>query len=114
MPSLVFRLWVLLLTVLLQVGSWRAEASLHTSSMAVASGETGPRGPSHRDVGDVDAAEDSSEELSAVDDSLGADVVIGSVPGWVSAAESARWRPSVSGLPPGGPPLETPFKPPRA
>jgi hypothetical protein len=64
-------------------------------------------------VGDFDAAEDSSEELSAVDDSLGADVIFGNVSNWVSAADSARWRPCVSGLPPGGPPLETPFKPPR-
>ena len=108
MPSLVFRLWVLLLTVLLQVGSWRAEASLHADSAAT------QQDPSHqRSVGDFDAAEDSSEELSAVDDSMGADVVIGGVSNWVSAAHSARWRPCVSGLPPGGPPLETPFKPPR-
>ena len=107
MPSLVFRLWVLLLTVLLQVGSWRSEASLHTGSLAMS-----PQDSSQRSVGDFDAAEDSSEELS-VDDSMGTDVVIGGVPDWVNAAESTRWRPSVSGLPPGGPPRETPFKPPR-
>jgi hypothetical protein len=104
MPSLVFRLWVLVLAFLLQVGSWRAEASYQAS----ASGAQAPA------TGDFDVAEDSSEELSAVDDSLGTDILLGSVSDWFTPPASSPWFPWVDGLPKGGPPSDTPFKPPRA
>jgi hypothetical protein len=104
MPSLVFRLWVLLLACLIQVGSWRAEAS----SQASAAGAPPPA------FGDFDAAEDSSEELSAVDDSFGNDILVGGVSNWCTSPESGGYYPWIGGLPKGGPPSDTPFKPPRA
>jgi hypothetical protein len=105
MPSLVFRLWVLLLAVLVQVGSWHAEASSQASMVSAAL-------PA---MGDFDAPEDcsSSEELSATDDSFSGDVLLNAVSKWHAPAQSGRWRPSVAALPPGGPPSDTPFKPPR-
>jgi hypothetical protein len=104
MASLVFRLGVLLLALLLQAGSWRAEASASASTVA-----SPP--PS---MGDFDAADDLSEELPGVDDSSGTDVVAGSVPHWCSAASSGLWHARADGSPPGGPALDTPFKPPRS
>jgi len=104
MPSLVFRLWVMLLAVLLQVGSWRAEA-------AYQAGAADTRQPAPQDF---DLAEDCSEELSAVDDSFGSDVLLGGVSNWCTPADSGAWVPWVGGLPKGGPPSDTPFKPPRA
>lgn len=104
MPSLVFRLWVLLLAFLIQVGSWRAEAS----HQAGASGAPPPI------TGDFDAAEDSSEEMSAVDDSFGNELLLGSVSNGFKAPDSSPWFPLIDGLPKGGPPSDTPFKPPRA
>jgi hypothetical protein len=104
MASLVFRLGVLLLALLLQAGSWRAEASASASTVA-----SPP--PS---MGDFDAAADLSEELPGVDDSSGTDVVTGSVSHWCSAASSGLWHARADGSPPGGPALDTPFKPPRS
>jgi hypothetical protein len=104
MSSLVFRLWVLLLAVLIQVGSWRAEAS----NQVGASSAPPPA------AGDFDAAGDSSEELSAVDDSPGSDLLVENVSNWCTAPESSVWHPWVGDLPTGGPPTDTPFKPPRA
>ena len=107
MPSLVLRLLVLLLAVLFQVGGWQSEA-YSSASVAPAPlvADDGPRG--------CDAPEDSSEELSAVDDSFGSDVVPTSAPNWNSPLQSGRDFAWVDGLPPGGPPSDTPFKPPRA
>jgi hypothetical protein len=104
MPSLVFRLWVLLLAVLIQVGSWGAEAS----SQAGAASAPAPAS------GDFDAAEESSEELSSVDDTSGSDLLVGNVSNWCTPPESSVWHPWVGGLPKGGPPSDTLFKPPRA
>jgi hypothetical protein len=103
MASLVFRLGVLLLALLLQAGSWRAEAFASTSVVV----------SSPPSMGDFDAADDLSEELPGVDDSSGTDVVTGSVPHWCSAASSGLWHAWADRSPPGGPALDTPFKPPR-
>ncbi len=65
-------------------------------------------------AGDRDAPEDSSEELSAVDDSFGSDVVPASVPNWCNPRASARGYAWADGLAPGGPPADTPVKPPPA
>ena len=123
MPGLVLRLWVLLLAVLFQAGSWSSGAYSSASS-AVARLESAPlhggdnRGSDQRSenngAGDCDAPEDSSEELSAVDDSFGSEVVPASVPNWCSPPVSDRGYAWVDGLAPGGPPADTPFKPPRA
>jgi hypothetical protein len=104
MASLVFRLWVLLLSVLLQVGSWRAEA-MSSSSVATAPPPA---------LGDFDAPEeDASEELlSAVDDTFDSALAGGHQPG-CHPAPSHRFQRTEEGLPAGGPPLDTPFKPPR-
>lgn len=107
MPSLVLRLWVLLLAVLLQAGSWHSEAYSSVSAAA-------PPPIADDGAGDCDAPEDSSEELSAVDDSSGNDVVPASVPKWTSPLPAPRGYAWVDGLAPGGPPGDTPFKPPRA
>jgi len=107
MPSLVLRLMVLLLAVLFQASSWQAEAY-----PSVGLGVTAPLVADEGDR-DCDAPEDCSEELSAVDDSSGSDVVTSSVPNWSSPLASAGGYAWVDGLPPGGPPTETPFKPPR-
>jgi hypothetical protein len=105
MASLVFRLGVLLLALLLQAGSWRAEASASADIVAA----------EPISMGDFDAADDvSEEELAGVDDSSGADVVTSSVPHWCSAASSGLWQAWADGSPPGGPALDAPFKPPRS
>jgi hypothetical protein len=104
MPSLVFRLWVLVLAFLLQVGSWHVEASYQA-------GVSGGHAPA---TGDFDVAEDSTEELSAVDDTQGNDILLGGVSNWFTPPEGSPWFPRVVELPKGGPPSDTPFKPPRA
>lgn len=104
MANLAFRLGVLLLALLLQAGSWRAEASPCAS--AVASPPTS--------MGDFDAADDLSEDLPGVDDSSGTDIVAAAVPHWCSPPSSGPWHAWADGLPPGGPPLDAPFKPPRS
>jgi hypothetical protein len=104
MASLVFRLGVLLLALLLQAGSWRAEAP--ASASAVESPLP--------NMGDFDAADDLSEELPGVDDSSGTDVVTSSVPHWCSAASGGLWYAWADGSPPGGPALDAPFRPPRS
>src|SRR4051794_4937139 len=104
MPRLVFRLWVLALALLLQMASWRAEASARVSAFS--------EPPPAR--GAFDAPEEMSEELSAVDDTFGTDVLLSGVPNWSSTLESSRWYPWVEGLPKGGPPSDAPYKPPRA
>jgi len=108
MPSLVLRLWVILLAVLFQASSWSTEA-YSSASAAVAP-------PLVADDGarDCEAPEDGSEELSAVDDSSGSDVVPAGVPNWCNPPVGARGYAWVDGLAPGGPPADTPFKPPRA
>jgi len=105
MASLVFRLCVLVLSVLLQVGSWGAEAASNDSLAAA---------PPFA-LGDFDAPEeDASEELlSAVDDSLDGMLAPSYHPG-CHPAPSHRFQRTEEGLPAGGPPLDTPFKPPRA
>jgi hypothetical protein len=105
MASLVFRLCVLVLAVLLQVGSWRAEAASNTGVAAAPP-------PA---LGDFDAPEeDASEELlSAVDDTVDSMLAGGYQPG-CHPAPSHRFQRTEEGLPAGGPPLDTPFKPPRA
>lgn len=104
MASLAFRLWVLLLALLLQAGSWRSEAS-SSASVHVSPPPA---------LGDFDAADDLSEELPGVDDSSGTDVVTSSVPHWCSAAPSGLWHAWADGSPPGHPPLDAPFRPPRS
>ena len=105
MASLVFRICVLVLAVLLQVGSWRAEAVSNTSAAAAPP-------PA---LGDFDAPEeDASEELlSAVDDIVDG-MLAGSYHPGCHPAPSHRFQRTEEGLPAGGPPLDTPFKPPRA
>lgn len=104
MPSPVFRLWVLVLAVLLQVGSWHTQATSTPNSVAVPL-------PA---LGDFDTPEDSSEELSAVDDAGGTEVVAASVPNWGMPPSSSRWNSWAAGLAPGIRPVDEPFKPPRA
>lgn len=104
MASLVFRLGVVLLSVLLQVGSWHAEAWSSTSAAP----------PPPPVLGDVDLAEDdSSEELTTADDTLDG-MLVGSYHPGCYPAPSRRFRQTEEGLPAGGPPLDAPFKPPRA
>jgi hypothetical protein len=104
MGSLVFRLGVLVLAVLLQVASWRAEACSGTSAA------TAPPPV----LGELDAPEeDASEELTAADDALDGMLVGAYHPG-CGPAPSHRFRQTELGLPSGGPPLDAPFKPPRA
>ncbi|HWO08908.1 MAG TPA: hypothetical protein VNN80_05490 [Polyangiaceae bacterium] len=104
MASLVFRLGVLLLSVLLQVGSWHAEASSSSSAAA----------PPPPMLGEFDLAEDdSSEELTAADDTLES-MLVGAYHHGCYPAPSRRFRRVEEGLPAGGPPLDAPFKPPRA
>ena len=107
MPSVVFRLWVLVLALLFQAGSWRSDT---TSPLSLAASTESPASS----PGDFDAPEDSSEETSAVDDTSGGDLLPHAVPKWCNSAPSARWYPWIDGLSPGGPPSDTPFKPPRS
>ena len=96
-------LWVLLLTVLLQVGSWRAEASSNVSVTAAPL----------LALGEFDAPdEDSSEEPSAVDDAF--DGMLAPYHPGCCPAPSHRFQRTELGLPAGSPPLDVPFKPPRA
>lgn len=115
MPSVVFRLWVLVLALLFQAGSWRSDAtssvSLADSASASRAGSTGAPGSS---MGDFDAQDDTSEELSAVDDTLGSDMLPNAAPKWCTSAPSCRSYAWIDGLSPGGPPSDTPFKPPRS
>lgn len=104
MPSLVLRLWVIMLAVLFQVGSWQPPAPSMSFSAAVPLPE----------VGDFDAPEESSEEPSAVDDTGGADVAATGAANWGIPAAGGGWHPWAAGLAPGFPPTDTPFKPPRA
>jgi hypothetical protein len=105
MASLVFRICVLVLTVLLQVGSWRAEAVSSTSVASVPP-------PA---LGEFDAPEEDAPEelLSAVDDAIDG-MLAGSYHPGCHPAPSHRFQRTEVGLPAGGPPLDTPFKPPRA
>lgn len=105
MASLVFRICVLVLAVLLQVGSWRAEAASNNSVAAAPP-------PA---LGDFDAPEeDASEELlSPVDDTFDG-MLAGSYHPGCHPAPGHRFQRTEEGLPAGGPPLDTPFKPPRA
>lgn len=105
MASLVFRLCVLVLAVLLQVGSWHAEAAANAGIAAAPP-------PA---MGDFDAPEeDASEELlTAVDDTFDGMLADSYHPG-CHPAPSRRFQRTEEGLPAGGPPLDTPFKPPRA
>ena len=105
MASLVFRICVLVLTVLLQVGSWRAEAVSSTSVASVPP-------PA---LGEFDAPEEDAPEelLSAVDDAIDG-MLAGSYHPGCHPAPSHRFQRTEEGLPAGGPPLDTPFKPPRA
>lgn len=106
MPGLVFRLWVLLLAVLLQVGSLGSGVTSYTS----ASSAPPPV------LGDFDTheEEDGSEELSAVDDNVGNDVLLSGSSCSCSPAPSCRCRLWSEGLLSGGPPSDTPDKPPRS
>jgi hypothetical protein len=109
MPSLVLRLVVLSLALLFQAGSWSSEAN-----SAAASAFHAESAPLDDDgAGGCEAPEDGSEE-PAVDDSLGSDVVPAGVPNWCRPPARARGYAWVDGLAPGGPPADTPFKPPRA
>jgi hypothetical protein len=114
MPSVVFRLWVLVLALLFQAGSWRSDTSssvLADSASASRAGSTGAPGSS---MGDFDAQDDTSEELSAVDDTFGSDMLPNAAPKWCTSAPSCRSYAWIDGLSPGGPPSDTPFKPPRS
>ncbi|HTV18320.1 MAG TPA: hypothetical protein VMG12_06605 [Polyangiaceae bacterium] len=113
MPSLVLRVWVLFLAVLFQASSWYTDAY---SSVGGVNERWGATAPLVADDGerDCDAPEDSSQELSAVDDAFGSDVVPANVSDWSTPLASAGGYAWVDGLPPGGHPAETPFKPPRA
>ena len=51
---------------------------------------------------------------AAVDDTLGSDILLGSVSNWFAPPDNSPWFPWVAELPKGGPPSDTPFKPPRA
>lgn len=127
MPGLVLRLWVLLLAVLFQAGGWSSGADSSASSALArldaaplrsggdhASNKGSDTSAKNTGAGDCDAPEDSSEELSAVDDSFGNELVSASVPNWCTPPASARGDAWVYGLAPGGPPGDAPFKPPRA
>lgn len=132
MPGLVLRVLVLLLAVLFQAGGWSSGACSSASSATdreksarlepaslAADNDAGDnrvknRGAANGGAGGWDALEDSSEELSAVDDSSGGDVLPASVPNWCSPLGGGRGYAWVRGLAPGGPPADTPFKPPRA
>lgn len=124
---------VLTLAVWLQASSWSsgAHSSAHSAlfhaglgSSALdraepARGEPAPlrsgaNGADGEGAGDCDAPEDSSGELSAMDDSFGSDVMAASVPNWFSLPPNAGGYAWVDGLAPGGPPADAPFKPPRA
>jgi len=107
MPSLVLRLWVLAIAVLLQVGGWHTEA--YSSASA---GATVPL-VADDGAGGCEAPEDSTEELSAVDDTSGSDVLASSAPKWTTPLPNPHGYAWVDGLAPGGPPGDTPFKPPR-
>lgn len=118
MPSLVLRLVVLLLAVLFQAASWSSGAYSSAATFSEATGmarpQSAPLDGGDDGAGSCEAPEDSSEEPSAVDDSLGSDVVPNGVPNGCSPPPSARGYAWVDGLAPGGPPADTPFKPPRA
>lgn len=113
MPSLVLRVLLLFLAVSFQATSWYSDAY---SSVGGGSERQAVTAPVVADDGerDCEAPEDCSEDLSAVDDSFGSDVVPASAPNWSTSSPSAGGYAWVDGLPPGGPPTETPFKPPRA
>lgn len=105
MASLVFRICVLVLAVLLQVGSWRAAAVSNASVTAAP-----PPVLEDFDTPEEDASE---ELLSAVDDTVDGMLAGGYHPG-CHPGPSHRFQRTAEGLPAGGPPLDTPFKPPRA
>lgn len=104
MSGVAFRLWVLLLAVLLQLGGWRSE-------VASPAWEAGSPPPA---LGDREASEDLSGEVTAVDDSAGNDVLLGGLAKWLRPPCASCWQRGSEGLPPGGPPSDAPFKPPRA
>jgi hypothetical protein len=111
MPSQVLRLVVLLLVFVLQAGSWRSGEGSSACSGGARAGAVPPDDDGARGCDD---AEDSSEELSALDDSLGSDGVPAAIPNWRSPAPSARGYAWADGLAPGRPAGDAPFKPPRA
>jgi hypothetical protein len=120
MASLVFRLWVLLLTVLLQVGSWRAGAPSSTSRSTTSIAAATPTAFEDFGMPAQDAPEqgtteqeDGSDELSAVDDMFDG-MLAGSYHPGCAPAPSTRFQRTDVGLPTGGPPNDAPFKPPRA
>jgi hypothetical protein len=114
MPSVVFRLWVIVLALLFQAGSWRSDTSLSVATANSASTAPADSRGAPGSMGDFDAQDDTSEEVSAVDDTFGSEMLPNPVPKWCSSAPSCRSYAWIDGLSPGGPPSDTPFKPPRS
>jgi hypothetical protein len=101
----VFRIWLLLLTLLVQVGGFRFEASSRVSIARAAV-------PAWQDF-DV-SEEDGSEELSAADDAPGTDALLSTAQEWCGPMSGDTSWPLSAGIAPRRPPSDAPFKPPRA
>jgi hypothetical protein len=112
MKGPVFRISVLLLALLLQLGGFRSEPSTRdaVSAPAVSAAQVQLPGPS-----DVETEEeDSSEELPGADDAPGADLLSNMASAWrARLCSSAEW-PAAGGLAPSRAPSAMLFKPPRA
>jgi hypothetical protein len=103
----VFRIWVLLLALLVQAGGFRSEASSRDSGSCL-SRAVMPAPP------DFDISEqDDSQELSAADDALGGHALLNAAPEWCRHARGSTALPVTDELPPGRSPSDAPFKPPR-
>lgn len=124
MPGLVIRLWVLFLANVIQASSWSSEACFSAkipvllvqcgaeSNVARADDRDGDS--RERSEGDRDVPEDRTEELAAVDDWSGNDVLAADAPSWGNPPASDAGYAWMEGLAPGRPPTDAPFKPPRA
>jgi hypothetical protein len=106
----VFRICVLLLTLLMQAGGFRSEASSPSPSCRVSVG-----GVTVPAVQDFDISEaNGSEELSPADEAPGVDVRKSAALDWSRLISGCTAWPVSDELPPGRSPSGAPFKPPRA
>lgn len=106
MPRWSFRLWVLLVAVLLQIGRGQAPAD---DAQVADIGQLPIAMP-----GEADAPEESPEGSSLVDEAFEAGVCSNAGLGLRGQQTGAGGHQRAGGLSPGRPASDTPFKPPRA